>query len=253
MKPLQHHSSTLPPVKRPHLLSLLVIVCTLLGAALPLRAQEPAEYVLDIGEFTKIKLSDRVNVVYRTTPDSVGMISYRAHPRHAEAYSFTVKKGTLRVHLEQEWEDSMPTVYVYSTFLSEVENEGEGSLTVCSPAPCPEFSAKMIGNGFIIVDNINATSVSASLMAGNGKIIMTGSTTDASATMMGAGRIDLSYLSATNVSCKSIGAGSISCWARKKLSVKGIGSTKIYYRGNPEISKFGGAKILPASEMPKEN
>lgn len=230
-----------------YLISLFLLLCPAFAMA-----QESNEYVLDIGEFTKIKLSDRVDVVYRSSPDSVGMIIYRATPRHAEAYSFNVKKGTLQINLEQEWEADMPVVYVYSSFLTEVENEGEGSISAFSPAPCPEFSAKMIGNGSIIVDNINATSVSASLMTGNGSITMTGSAGEASATMVAAGKIDLSYLSASKVNCKCVGSGWISCWARKTLSVKGIGSTKIYYRGTPQISKFGAAKILPIADKPKE-
>ena len=230
----------------------LLLTIAILAAAQPILADKLGEYVLNVGEFTKIKVPDRVDVVYRNVPDSAGMITYAASPRHAEAYSFNVKKGTLQIHLEQEWEQGMPTVYVYSTFLSGVENEADGTLTVCSPAPCPSFDAKLIGNGRIIVDNINTTRANASLMTGNGSIIMTGSTQEASASMMGAGKIDLSCLSARDVSCRSVGSGWISCWARKKLTVKGLGSTKIYYRGDPEISKMGAAKILPITDQPKD-
>ncbi len=230
-------------------MKILLSILLTLSVFLTVSAQTLGEYQLQVGEFTKIKVPDRVDVIYRNVPDSAGMVAYKATPRHAEAYSFSVKKGTLRVNLEQEWEEGMPTVYVYSSFLSGVENEGDGTVTVYSPAPCPEFEARLIGNGTIMVDNINTTQTSATLMTGNGLITITGATGEASASMMGAGRIDLSCLSATDVSCKAVGSGWISCWARKKLSVKGIGSTKIYYRGEPEISRMGGAKVLPISEM----
>lgn len=231
------------------ILSLLFAFASLLSIG----ADNLAKYELNVGEFTKLKISGNVDIVYRNNPDSVGMVAYTASPRHAEAFAFSLKKETLRITLEQEWEAGMPVVYVYSSFLSSVENEADGTLTVFSPAPCPSFDVRLIGNGKIVVDNINSTSMSASLLTGKGNIAVTGATKDVSASMMGAGSIDLSCLSATDVSCKSIGTGWISCWARKKLNVKGIGSTRIYYRGDPEINKIGGAKILPISEQPKQS
>ena len=47
------------------------------------------------------------------------------------------------------------------------------------------------------------------------------------------------------VNCKIIGSGSIGCWCLSKLDVRGIGSTKIYYKGTPEIKKVGGGKLFP--------
>ena len=42
-----------------------------------------------------------------------------------------------------------------------------------------------------------------------------------------------------------MGGGTIGCWALDKLECRGIGSTRIYYKGEPEIKKVGGGKLFP--------
>ena len=226
---------------------ILLNILLALSAVFTATADNLHDYVLTVGEFTRIKVTGDINVIYRNVPDSLGMVSFSAPDRMADAIGFRVKKGTLTISPERKDTGALPTVRVYSSFLSAVENEAGGTVSVYSPAPCPEFSARQIGNGHIVADNVNATEVSASLTTGNGSVTVTGATQQASATMLGAGTIDISCLSARDVSCKSVGSGSISCWARRQLSVRGIGSTRIYYRGEPEISKSGGARILPIS------
>ncbi|MDE5645853.1 MAG: hypothetical protein K2I45_09485, partial [Muribaculaceae bacterium] len=41
----------------------------------------------------------------------------------------------------------------------------------------------------------------------------------------------------------ALGTGSIGCWPERALDVRGIGTTKIYYRGDPRIKKVGGARL----------
>lgn len=241
--------TTSPAISRPFrtVISLLTLaIISLLNVCAATAADH--HYVIPVGEFTRIKLSADANVVYRNVPDSAGMVAFDASDRVADAYTFDVRKGTLRISLDHEWTTPLPTVYVYSSFLSGVENEEGGSITVFSPAPAPEFEAKMIGNGSITADNVNATQVTATFVTGNGSITITGNASAVSASMAGAGKIDLSYLSADKVAVKAVGSGWISCWARKELSVMGLGSTKIYYRGNPTITRKGTSQVLPISE-----
>ncbi|MDE6787366.1 MAG: DUF2807 domain-containing protein, partial [Muribaculaceae bacterium] len=57
--------------------------------------------------------------------------------------------------------------------------------------------------------------------------------------------IQADRLEAVNVNCKMLGNGSIGCWPVEKLKIMGIGNTKIYYKGSPEIEKKGGGKLFP--------
>ena len=58
-------------------------------------------------------------------------------------------------------------------------------------------------------------------------------------------------LEAQSVKCSVLGTGSIGCWAVDNLDVRGIGTTKIYYRGEPKVKKVGGARLLPIYEEPQ--
>ena len=46
----------------------LVILSILIAAVIPIAAQEKT-YRLDVGRFDKLKITDNVNVVYRSVPD----------------------------------------------------------------------------------------------------------------------------------------------------------------------------------------
>ena len=87
--------------------------------------------------------------------------------------------------------------------------------------------------------------VGASIKSGNGTISISGHCQTANFTMLGNGTIQADRLEAVTVSCKMLGQGSIGCWPTEELKVRGIGNTKIYYKGSPKISKKGGGKLYP--------
>lgn len=66
--------------------------------------------------------------------------------------------------------------------------------------------------------------------------------------MVGTGTISADRLEADVVQCKILGSGSIGCWPLQKLNVRGIGSTKVYYKGDPQVKKSGGGKLYPLPE-----
>lgn len=41
-----------------------------------------------------------------------------------------------------------------------------------------------------------------------------------------------------------VGSGAIGCWPTESISVKGLGSTKVYYRGDPVVKKGPGLKLF---------
>lgn len=226
---------------------LLMIVLAMLPGV---KAQVIQQYKVEIGQFDKIKVTDNVNVVYRCLPDSTGWAQYSGRTEFADAFILTPKEGTLRIQVSTQdvGNPDLPTLYVYSDFLTSVENSSTATLLVENPAPCAEFSAKEVGNGKILVEGVRANVVKGSISTGNGMVSISGSCRDAVFKMVGTGIISCDRLEAQNVQCKILGGGTIGCWAVEKLSAKGIGSTKIYYKGDPIIKKAGGGKLFPLPE-----
>lgn len=240
------------------IITLLVIFITSSGYGAAEIRKDNAEavkeykYTVDIGEFTKLRVLDDVNVIYKCNSDSAGMASFAGAEEFADAFIFTLKDNTLKVQVTTDdvGKPGLPTVTVYSNFLTYVENSSNFSVAVKSINPCPEFKVMQIGNGTIDVSDLHVTSLTALLNTGNGSIFLSGVCRDATYKMVGVGSIQADALKAKNVSCRIAGSGTIGCWPTQSLNVRGIGSTKIYYKGHPEISKKGGGKLfaLPESE-----
>lgn len=214
--------------------------------ALAVNAQIVEKYKMEVGQFDKIKVLDNVNVVYRCLPDSTGFVQYSGTKEFADAFIITPSNGTLKIQVSTEDVNNpdLPTLYVYSDFLTYVENSSKFTLTVENPAPCAVFTAKEIGNGTVNVENLKANVVKAQLATGNGTVNVSGKCREAELKMVGTGMISADRLEAAEVKCRILGSGTIGCWPEEKLSVKGIGSTKIYYKGDPVVKKSGGGKLL---------
>lgn len=199
-----------------------------------------------VGPFDKLSVRGNINVVYSCVPDSSGYARYDDAGCPEEPFELSTSKGKLFVKWAKEESRPavMPTLYVYSDYLTAVENEGDSTLNVKLSARVPTFSAKLIGNGRVIVDNVNATNVKASIPTGNGSIILDGRCSKADFNIVGAGTIQADGLYAEKVNCKGLGTGTIGCWPEESLDVRGIGTTKIYYKGAPELKVVGGAKAI---------
>lgn len=215
-----------------------------------LSAQAIQHFKVEVGQFDKLKISDNVNVVYRCVPDSTGWAQFSGRKEFSDAFIFTPKGGMLRIQVSTEdvGNPDLPTVFVYSDFLTSVENASDLTLIVENPAPCAEFSAKEVGNGRIVVEGLRANIARATLATGNGMVSLEGTCREGIYKMVGTGMISADRLEAQNVQCKILGSGTIGCWAVEKLNSRGIGSTKIYYKGDPVIKKSGGGKLIPLPE-----
>lgn len=195
-------------------------------------------YRLDVGDFDEIKVVNGVNVVYKQSADSAGIVLFSGKKETVSVVTFHNKNGRLQVEavFDDEPIDGVPTVTVYSTFLNKVVNWGDSTIVVEKVALCPEFSAKIIGNGEIIINNLEAMKVSASVDAGSGHILMRGNAKLAKFGLMSAGTIEAGEFEAATVSCNMCGIGTIDCLATELLSVKGV-SGKVFYRGYPREIK----------------
>lgn len=208
-------------------------------------------YVIEVGQFEKLKINGNLRVVYKNLPDSTGFALYEA-PEGNDFFKFTTKKdGNLKVEPSDEnWgESNLPVLHLYSDFLTSIESYSELQVDVTSIAPCATFNVTQVGNGSIYVDNVRSNSVTAALTTGNGSIFINGKCINANFRMLGTGLISADMLEAENVKCRILGTGSIGCWPVDNLNVTGLGSTKIYYKGRPNIKKTGGGKLF---ELPED-
>lgn len=204
-------------------------------------------YELEVGAFDRLTLYDNASVIYRSVPDSTGFIAYEGVEDFADAFIFENADGNLKIQVSTEdvGKPGLPVIRVYSDFLTSVENSSDSVVRIEASTPVPKFSAKLIGNGTILADGINATDVRATIVTGNGTISLEGATRKAQLKMIGTGIIQADRLKADDVRCSVVGNGQIGCWAIEKLDVRGLGSSKIYYKGKPSIKKVGGGKIFP--------
>ena len=130
-------------------------------------AQEKT-YTLKVGRFDKVKITDNVNVIYRSVPDSTGIVVFTGTENFANAFIFTNNKGELRVQVNTEDvnDPDLPVLHIYSDYITSIENSSEFTTTVENSVSVPSFSVKQIGNGKIVATNFNDGSVTAHVATG---------------------------------------------------------------------------------------
>ena len=226
-----------------------VILLSLLFISIFAVAEEKTKYELDLKDFIELKVTDGINVDYICNPDSAGKVIFETIPELAGQIMFVPGNEKLEIQLapdENEKYKDLPTITVYGTFLTKVENSGDSTVRILSVAPGAKFKARLIGNGRIAVRNIEAMSVDASIDTGNGSITIYGKTDGATLKSTGKGNIQADGLIANIVKCSLWGTGSIGCTALESLSILGAGSGKVYYKGSPKIrNRSLGVKTLP--------
>lgn len=205
------------------------------------------QFKLPVGQFSKLAVDDNVNVVYMGADGSPSRVVYDGDQKYSKAFIITHKGNKLRIQVETMYVDDpeLPTLYVYSDFLESASLSAESTLTLKSVAPGSTLDLSVMGNGSIIAENIRTTKLGASIKSGNGTISISGHCQTANFYMVGNGTIQADRLEAVDVNCKMLGQGSIGCWPTEDLKVRGIGTTKIYYKGSPKINKKGGGKLFP--------
>lgn len=206
------------------------------------KAQEVNRYELHVGEFDRLTVEDGINVDYYCSDDSAGYAVYETTRAIADQLIFDFsKKGRLMIqkqfHGEGELSVGLPVVKVYSKFLTRVQNSGDSTVRVLSVAPCPEFKATVIGNGHIVVKDINCTKFDGAIKTGNGQLIVTGKADKASFSNTGVGSIQADGLMANDVSCRFFGTGTTGVWVEDSLTIKGMFPGKLYYKGSPARKK----------------
>lgn len=209
-------------------------------------------YELNMGDFTHLNVVDGLNVVYHVQPDSAGIVSFVTTKDIASNILFSNNnKGKLTIEKSFHPEDSMkvglPVVHVYGNFLTDVTNAGDSTVRVIAPKSVPKFNASLIGNGRLVVRDVDCEKLEAAIKTGNGTLTVTGRCKDANLKNTGVGTISADGLKAEKATCRFFGKGTTGVWAEKSLTVKGMFPGKVYYKGKPEkIHNYAaGVKVIP--------
>lgn len=218
-------------------MKLLLTLSISILCAVASQGQNLTKYELNVGEFNELKVVDGINVDYKCNPDSTGLAVFTSVPEKASAFIFNNKNGKLSMQISTESVGlkDMPTVTVYSKYLTKVENSGDSTVRVVSVAQGPKFTANLIGNGRLSVRDIEIEEVNGKITTGNGTLAINGICERANISFKATGVIQADGLKANQVSVSAYGTGSVGVWAVKKLNVTGMGSTTVYYKGEPEI------------------
>lgn len=214
-------------------LSIIAILSSML--ALSMQAQDK-QYTLDVHDFTEIKVIDGVNVVYTTSADSAGYVRFVCDPKMAPHIMFTNDKNSLKIQVDYEEipYGPLPTIYASSSSLLKAENSGDSTLTVSGLKHVNTFNAKIIGNGSLTVNDVNADYVNASISTGSGHLVISGHADRVKLSNVGTGPLEANQLDCKEAKCVLVGTGPIDCHVTEELKVIGAGSGTVYYSGNPK-------------------
>jgi len=220
------------------LFSTLALAVSMFGGASAADAGV-SDYELDVKDFSQLIVDDGLNVEYKTSEELAGKAYFSTTKDIADKILFeNNNKGKLVIqkafHEEDELVEGLPIITVYSRFLKEVKNNGDSTVRVLSVLPILEFKATVVGNGRLVVRDVNCSKFDGAIKTGNGTLVVTGKCESATLANTGTGAIQADGLEAANVSCRFFGTGSTGCWATNVLTVKGVMAGKLYYRNKPQ-------------------
>jgi len=226
---------------------ILMILCAL--AALTAGAQKHEVYIAD---FDKLIVVDDINVIYRCVPDSAGNLVFYGDKESADCLLIkndTKGKLTIQVTTEAANRKDIPTLTVYSSNLISVFNEGKRGVSVNLLPKCEKFKAVLSDNGSIILNNVNAESLTLQIITGAGSITASGKTEKLDVKLVGTGNIHAEEVRADKVNCNMTGTGKVYCnLTGGELYIKGSGTGRVFYKGQPEkikTRKMGTLKAIP--------
>ena len=220
-------------------------------ATLAVQAQS-TRHVVKLGDFSRLVVTDDINVTYCCDPDSAGLATFECSQDIANRLIFSINKnGRLNIQVNSDFQQlyNLPTIKVYSSTLLEAENAGDSTLRISGLPALEYFKVINIDNGKVIVNGVRASKLELQILSGKGKIIADGSCDDLALRLVGTGEIQADRVKATKVTCRIMGTGTIGCDVNGgELKVSGSGTGKVYYKGSPSkvtVRKLGTIKAIP--------
>lgn len=202
---------------------------------------------LKVDRFQQIRVVGPVNVDCIYNPDSVGYIKVNADTRDYMPWVEASTKGDkLKIQLRMPDDmrhgviptpDNLPSVKVYTNYLTGVSNEGDSIVRVITSTNVPSFNARLIGNGYMSVRGIDTERLTVELLSGNGTLAIHGRANSENIKLAGVGTIEADGLEAETAKVVLVGTGNIGVWAKEKLTVRGTGTGTVYLKGTPEVTK----------------
>jgi len=225
-----------------------------LGILIPFASQAaPGWHDLKVGTFTSLEVVNDLDVTCRAVPDSVGCVRFFCEDELASSIMFENKGTNLKVMTSPDFMDApekLPAVIVYTDALEKVQSSSERHVHIEMPAKCPKFKAVLIGNGTIDVTDLSTTRLIGVIATGNGNLNIAGTADDTLFKLTGTGKIVAHNLSCNKVTCHVFGGGEIFCHPTEELVLKGLGSTRVYYKGKPaKIKKTGLGKLISMDDQ----
>jgi hypothetical protein len=228
-----------------------LIICLLAVVFSTLAKAQEAYYHLDVKDFVELQVIDPINVVHICNADSAGIVTFSADKKMASRIIFSNTKNKLKI--EYDGDDvkyvTIPTITVYSSFISKVENASDSTVTVMSPTPGSSLKLRVIGNGTIVANNIHATEVNGKLDTGHGHLVLSGAAQSVKLNNTGTGTIDATGLKAEVGKCSMLGTGPINCAVARELTIVGLGRGRVTCEGSPKVkNRTIGVKVTTSAD-----
>lgn len=229
-----------------------IILLTILLFNSAFAQQDAVKYTRNIGDFNSLKVVDGINVVYQQNADSIGYATFTTTAEKAALIILSNNNNALNIQISTDGIGvaNLPTLYVYSQTLINIENTGDSTVCAYNVAPIDRFQARLIGNGNMIISDIKASAVKGTILNGNGTITLSGECQKLTLNSKSTGQILADNLIAKEVKCILFGTGDMKCHSDNKIMVIGSGSGNIYYSGNATdiINRSFGIKINPIED-----
>lgn len=199
-------------------------------------------------DFYKVKTNGAFNIVYHQDKDSAGLVKMYGEDNILNDMKIESKEGVLNIKFQTSSKKDFGVVilHIYSSALDEVECDAGAVFETTGPVSGSTLSLLLMGNGQIKSYNLDYGIVKAKILSGSGDIFLGGSCRIAELSITGRGEIQAHELKARDVKCQMTGNASLGCYAESKLDVYITGRGRVYYKGEPQITKkiVGPGKIL---------
>ncbi|MBD5180724.1 MAG: hypothetical protein HDT01_05430, partial [Bacteroidales bacterium] len=189
---------------------LLYTLLISLVAAVTGLAQNIQHHVVEVGDFTHLEVDHAINVDYCSVADSAGLAVFDAAPEITNYIQFKNNgKGKLEIEIElnedNQYPKNLPTLKIYSRFLTHIENSADSTVRVMSVNAGPKFKAVLIGNGRLSLKDVFTDDLTAKIMTGRGQLAISGKTQKAHLSITGVGAIQADELVAEEVTATVTG------------------------------------------------
>ena len=204
------------------------------------------QHTLTVGDFNRLSVNTSIAVDYRCVADSAGLAVFTVAENNVEDILFSNNgKGSLTIDLDFDYDyrAGVPRITVYSSGLERIANNGDSLVRATGLPPVEKFNVVLIGNGQLMVDNIQADKVDASIRSGHGLIELSGRTKELKAAVVGTGIIDALELPAINVTASMVGTGKILCAPEYELLIRGMGTGVVLYPRAPAVVRSRAAGV----------